>query len=461
MFLVVGGVIGTLLVRYVRGRVERLGTFHAVFVTNTVLAPALSHLDLTEPLTGATYARVDALVRERLLADGRDVRVKIWRRDGTVVYSDASELVGRTFPDERPALRDAAAGKVESGIADLSAPEYASERGVADKLFFTYVPIRDRPGGPVVAVAEIYQDYSVIQGDIDGLFHGMTLTFGLGLLLLYAALLPIAYRASRDLRDRNAQLNELLAREQQSVAELRDLSHKKDDFVAAVSHELRTPLTSIIGYLSTLKQTGPGDNPQIRSEFLDAAEGQAQRLLRQITNLLSAAHLDEGSRPIVLERIDFAQLARQVIEGAPGAPQRVRLEISPDAALVVTDRGRIDEILTNLLDNALKYSPDDSVVEVGTGAAGGEFTFWVEDRGIGIDPAEQSAVFDRFHQVDQSATRRFGGVGLGLHLTKILVEDLGGRIDVDSEPGRGSTFTVTIPVTQILADGPAPDPALR
>jgi signal transduction histidine kinase len=449
-FVIVGAGVGVLLVRYVRERVERIGTFHAQFVTNSVLAPALVGVDLSTPLTGAAYEKLNAFLADHLLNNGRDLRVKIWRPDGTIVYSDARRLVGRSFPEELPDLHEAMDGHAASGISDLSEPENVFERGLADKLFFTYAPLRLNPDGPVVAVAEIYQDYSVIQGDIDGLFHEILLVFGAGLLLLYAILLPISLRTSRDLRERNARLNELLAREQQTVAKLRDLNQKKDDFVAAASHELRTPLTSIIGYLASLKSE-LGADPAIRAEFVAAAEGQAKRLLRQITNLLSASDLESGMRPMLIERIDFVQLARQVAAGLPYGPDRVRFDVPPDAAVVVTDRGRLEDVLVNLLDNALKYSEKGSEVEVGTTADDGTFRFWVRDRGVGIDPADLAAIFDRFHQSDQSSTRRFGGIGLGLHLAKGLVDELGGGIDVESTPGRGSTFTVTIPMAVDLA----------
>jgi two-component system phosphate regulon sensor histidine kinase PhoR len=114
-------------------------------------------------------------------------------------------------------------------------------------------------------------------------------TLGLGLLVLYAALLPIAIRTTRDIARRNERLNDLLGRELASVDDLRSANRKKDDFVAAVSRELRTPLTSIIGYLSTLKQPAFADDAAARDEFLTAAEGQTKRLLRLITNVLAAA----------------------------------------------------------------------------------------------------------------------------------------------------------------------------
>jgi len=459
-FLLVGVGVGALVVHYVRERVERIGTFHAQFVTRAVLAPALRGVDLGVPVVGPERARIDSLLADRLFSDGRDVRIKIWRPDGLIVYSDEPALIGRSFPEEVPDLREAMRGRVVAGISDLSEPENQFERNLGSKLFFTYEPLRLTPGGPAVAVAEIYQNYAWIQGDIDGLFHSLLLPFGVGVLVLYAMLLPIALRASRELRRQNARLNELLALEQQTVAELRDLNRRKDDFVSAASHELRTPLTSIIGYLSTLKGE-LGADPRTRAEFAAAAEVQAKRLLRQITNLLSAASLQEGSRPIVVEHVDFAQLALQVAEQLSGVAGRVQVRVPPDEAVVVTDRGRLEEILTSLLDNALKYSPDDSAVEVGSARSKGSFRFWVRDRGIGIDPTDLEAIFERFHQTDQSSTRRFGGVGLGLYLARGLVDELGGSIEVESAPGAGSTFTVTIPVVATHADGRVPEEALR
>jgi two-component system, OmpR family, phosphate regulon sensor histidine kinase PhoR len=269
--------------------------------------------------------------------------------------------------------------------------------------------------------------------------------FGIGLVVLYTLLLPIALRASRELRRRNEQLNELLESEQRTVAELRDLNQKMDDFVAAASHELRTPLTSIIGYLATLRHPDLGSDPAVRAEFLEAADAQTKRLLRLITNLLSASNMEEGSRPVAIELVDLAAIARTVVAELHGAADRVRIDVPADQA-VPTDRGRVTEVLTNLIDNALKYSDPDTTVEVGGSADVKGFRLWVSDQGVGIDESEQTTIFERFHQVDQSATRQFGGVGLGLYLSRGLVQDLDGRIEVTSSPGRGSTFTVVLPV---------------
>jgi signal transduction histidine kinase len=445
-FALVGTGVGAVLVRYVRIEAERRGTFHARFIASAVLPLALDGIDLTRPLSGAELERVDDFVRSRILGDGRDIRIKVWNVDATIVYSDERRLIGRRFAGETHDIREAMSGEAESGVSNLDAPENVFERGLADKLFFTYVPMRSTPNGPVVAVAEVYQDYAILQGDIDGLLRTLGATVGAGLLLLYAALLPIAVRATRDIRLQNERLNELLGREHASVENLRAANRKKDDFVAAVSHELRTPLTSIIGYLTTLRQPAFADDAATREEFLSAADAQTKRLLRLITNVLSAAELDDRRRPILLERIDLALMTRDVVHALPGGERRVRASIPPDAAFVVADRSRLSEILTNLLDNALKYSTEDHEIDVEVSSTEKhDIRIAVRDRGIGIPLQDRESIFDRFFQADQSATRTFGGLGLGLHLVKTMVDELGGRVEVNEPPGGGSVFAVTLP----------------
>jgi signal transduction histidine kinase len=449
-FLLVGTGVGAILVRFVRIQAEQRGSFHARFIANAVLPLALDGVDLSQPLSGSDLERVDAFVRSRIVNDGRDVRIKVWNPDATIVYSDEPRLIGRNFDEELHDIREAMNGEAESGVSDLDEAENVYERGLADKLFFTYVPLRAKQGGPVVAVAEVYQDYAVLQGDIDGLLRTLGITLGAGLLALYAALLPIAVRTTRDIRRQNDRLNELLEREHANVEQLRVANRKKDNFVAAVSHELRTPLTSIIGYLATLRQPAFADNPAARDEFLASADAQAKRLLRLITNVLSAADLDDRRRPIVLERIDLALMTREVAVALPGGERRVRASIPSDARFVVSDRSRLSEILTNLLDNALKYSADDQQVDLEAGGDGDGVRIEVRDRGIGIPPEHRASIFERFHQGDQSATRRFGGLGLGLHVVRSMVEELGGRVEVEGRPEGGSVFVVTLP---------PPDPA--
>ena len=463
-FLVIGAALSFLTVRTVRAGAEAMATSHARFALGSVLAPILEGVDLSRPLRGAEYERVRALV-ERHLISPRDVRVKVWRPDGTIVFSDEPSLVGQRFPEEVPELRRVLAGAPISGLTELEAAEEREERPVADRLFAIYLPLRLEPGSPPVAVVELYQDAGVVQREVDPTLRALWAGLVGGLVVLYAALLPIAVRASRELRHRNehlreqaGRLSELLAREQATVERLRELNKAKDDLLAAVSHELRTPLTSVLGYLRTLRRPGLGEDPATREEFLRAAQRQAERLSRSIRDLLAAAELERGGRPIERSGFDLASLVEGVLDELPGARDRVRLDLPRDL-LVDGDRERLAHVVGNLLDNALKYSPDGGDVEVAARVVGGALEVRVRDEGVGIDPTLQARVYEPFFQADQSSTRRFGGLGLGLHVVRGIVEELGGRVVFASDPGVGTAVSVTIPLGGAEAGGRSREPS--
>ncbi len=449
-FLAVGAVVGVLAVRQVRGRAEQVADFHARFVVTTLLTPVLRETNLTAQINGVARDRLDTIMGQ-VIADGRDVRVKVWRADGTVIYSDEPGLIGRAFPDEAGELADVMAGETSSGVTDLQEDENVFERRLAQQLYQTYVPVLDA-NGHAIAVAEVYQRYSVIDSDVRRLVGTLSIVFFVGLLLLYGALLPIAVRASRTLRARNAtlreqaaQLESLLAREQETVLELRRLGRMKDDLVAAASHELRSPLTSIIGSLRTLERPDVGADPNVRSELLLVARTQAERLFRLVRNMLRGAHIEDGDVVMTFEEADLARLIADAVADLPSAMGRVQV-VAPSLPRIRTDPQRLEEIVSNLVDNALKFSPPDAPVLVEMRVERSTLVLEVRDEGIGVSPEEVDAIFEQFHQVDQSATRQVGGLGLGLHLVREMAADLGGTVSVTAAEGGGSVFTVSIPM---------------
>jgi signal transduction histidine kinase len=277
------------------------------------------------------------------------------------------------------------------------------------------------------------------------------------------------YFRSRALADRLAEQNEVLAlqatkleglleKEHHTVDELRELNRMKGEFVAVVSHELRTPVTALIGYAKTLRQPEFADDPAMRQEFLERMERQGDRLLRLVENLLTASNLENNQLPVSVGRVLFEDLVREVVEGLAGEANRIHVDVPDDLPVLTTDRQLLSRVLQNLVDNALKYSPDGSPCELQARADGHEHVvFWVRDYGIGIQPDELPRIFERFYQVDSSSTRTFRGTGLGLSLVHDLLQHLGGTIEVLSEPGNGSTFTVRMPVRHERTQ--MPDPA--
>jgi signal transduction histidine kinase len=265
------------------------------------------------------------------------------------------------------------------------------------------------------------------------------------------------YFRSRALADQLAERNELLAEQAQrlehllekehaTVDELRELNRMKGEFVAVVSHELRTPVTALIGYAKTLRQPEFADDPTMREEFLERMERQGDRLLRLIENLLTTSKLESDELKVSVGRVLFEDLVREVVEGLASEADRVFVEVPTDLPVLHTDRQLLGRVVTNLLDNALKYSTDGSPVELGARSDGDAIRFWVRDHGIGITPEQAQRIFDRFYQADSSTTRRFRGAGLGLSMVRDLLKHLGGAIEVESVPGTGSTFSVVLPI---------------
>jgi len=221
------------------------------------------------------------------------------------------------------------------------------------------------------------------------------------------------------------------------------------DFVANVSHEFRTPLTAIQGFAETLL-AGAMNDPQNRERFLGIIVEHSRRLARLTDDLLMLSKMDADRLELETRRIPVGPFVESCIEtSAPRAREKdLRLSVNlgeriPDIA---GDRRRLTEVLQNLLDNAIQYTPAGGEIHVSAGRKNGEVIFTVADTGIGIPQADQPRIFERFYRVDVARSREVGGTGLGLSIAKHLVEVHGGRIWVESEVGRGSQFHFSVPV---------------
>jgi signal transduction histidine kinase len=460
VFGLIGIGVGTLRSGDLRARSEEAATVRAELIAESVIAPLLVSADLEGPIRGTRFDTLDRAIHEFAMEDAGVERVKVWNHDGMVVFSNDPEQVGGE-PEMEEDLLEAFEGEVASEISDLDEPENASERLLADQLFETYVPVNlsgNSESDEVSAVIEIYQDYSSIQLEIDRLNDTLRISLGIGLLALYVLLLPLMIGTTRTLRRQNAQLTEqadqlgvLLAREQETVAELRELDRLKSDFAAAASHELRTPLTTIRGFAELLKDRTPSDDSATR-DAVDAIARQTAHLQRLVGNLLREAQLEHGEPEIREGSTSVAEVLHKVREGFPGSAGRIRITTDPDLPMLRLDAVTLHEIVANLVDNALKYSTPGALVEVTAEVADHAFVIRVRDEGPGIPSGDLPRIFDRFTQLDGSSTRAHGGVGLGLHLVRELTRRAGGEVAVDSVEGEGTTFTVTIPVAAPASD---------
>ncbi len=243
----------------------------------------------------------------------------------------------------------------------------------------------------------------------------------------------------------------LLASQQAMVARLQELDAMKSDFVAVTSHELRTPLTAVQGFIRTLRRPDVRLNPNEMEEFLGIVDRQVERLSRLVEELLLTARIDAGTIDLRMDSVDVSEVLGETLSELGDARSRVRLAVDPSLPRLVTDGQRLGQIARNLIENAIKFSPDDEPVRVTAVRHEGSLELEVADRGPGIPDEEVAQIFDRFHQVGGSLRRRGQGLGLGLYIVRNLVDALNGSVQVRSEPGEGSTFVVSLPLVPAAA----------
>ncbi len=237
-------------------------------------------------------------------------------------------------------------------------------------------------------------------------------------------------------------------------AELENASRAKDQFLASMSHELRTPLNAILGFTGTLLMKLPGPLTEEQERQLQIVQWSARHLLSLINDILDLAKVQSGKRDLTLERVPVKDVVRDVAASLASLAEEKGLAFSdfvaPHAEFVTTDRRSFRQILLNLTQNAIKYT-ERGYVRIDVDALkrdeGAVLAVRVIDSGIGIKGEDLERLFEAFEQLDTTSARRFEGTGLGLHLSRTLAHLLEGELSVASEPGRGSTFTLMLPLT--------------
>jgi signal transduction histidine kinase/transcriptional regulator with GAF, ATPase, and Fis domain len=233
------------------------------------------------------------------------------------------------------------------------------------------------------------------------------------------------------------------------LTEERALESMRTEFVSTVSHELRTPLAAIYGAAMTLRRSDVALGDDQRAKMLDVVSGEAERLARTVNDILWASRLDAGSLSVAIGSCDPAKLAREVVEAQLAhldAGHELVLEAAEDLPSVLGDEDKLGRVLINLVDNAIKYSPDGGRVVLRLSRVAGRVRFAVTDEGLGVPASEQRRIFEKFYRLDPNMTRGVGGTGLGLFICRELVRRMEGRIWVESGGlGHGSTFSLELP----------------
>jgi signal transduction histidine kinase len=239
---------------------------------------------------------------------------------------------------------------------------------------------------------------------------------------------------------------EAFGRQRQAVEQLERLNRAKSEFVSIVSHEFRTPLTGIQGFSEMMRDENL--TPDEMREYAGDINKDAQRLNRMINEMLDLDRMEAGRMTIHPERIDFNAVVGDVADRVrPNAPNHtLTLDLQSDLPQVQADRDRMTQVASNLLNNAVKYSPTGGRITVTTRADGDQLRLDVRDEGLGIPPDALETIFERFSRVDSQATRDIQGTGLGLPIVRQIVQLHGGKVWAESELGRGSVFHVVLPL---------------
>ena len=235
-----------------------------------------------------------------------------------------------------------------------------------------------------------------------------------------------------------------LGREREAVERLSELSRMKSTFLAAVSHELRTPLTSVIGFSELLRTRLETMSPERQVEIADHIVDQGQRLDGLINDLLDASRIEFGGLRVRLGAVELGAVAARVAHSLGELPCPIVLRMPPDLPAAAADAARLEQVVVNLVTNAVKHSPPGSPVELRGDAHGEQVRLTVADVGSGIEPELLTRLFEPFTRAEAEESGRTDGLGLGLYISRGLVEAMGGTIDVRSRPGDGSEFVVRL-----------------
>jgi two-component system sensor histidine kinase VicK len=244
------------------------------------------------------------------------------------------------------------------------------------------------------------------------------------------------------------------------VTEQQKNEEERRQFVSNVSHELRTPLTSVKSYIDAL-QDGALDDPEVAPSFLQVAQDETTRMIHMINDLLELSRMDSGTMSMEIEYVNIGELFNYILDrfdmiiandDNPAKYYSIKREITSTQIWVDLDTSKFTQVIDNIMNNAIKYSPDGGVITARMMDTGNQVVLSITDQGLGIPRKDLTHIFDRFFRVDKARSRAQGGTGLGLAISKEIIERTGGHIWADSTEGKGSTFYISLPYTPYEED---------
>ena len=415
---------------------------NAALLAQAAIEPLLVPADLTAGLSDARLAELDQSLRG--VAFGKNVaRLKIWNRQNVVVYSDNRALVGRTFPaDEHLAM--ALAGATASEISSATSPENRADT-LTGTFLSVYVPLYfDSNVSTPAGAFELYLPWAPVAAQIDQESQHLYLLLAIGLGFLYLSLLPVLLVAER-WRRRLAKSIDAGEDERRRSEETARVSELKSSFLASMSHEMRTPLNAVLGYAQLLRAPGLVALDERQDKYvLNIAR--AGRLLLALTNdVLDLSKIEAGRMELDIAELDLASVVAEAVDMIRPLSEAKWLSLTVRGCdlTVKADPLRLTQVLMNLLSNAVKFTPAQGSIRVTAERTGTWIEIRVADSGTGIAPEEHAAVFETYTQASDRS--RHDGTGLGLPLSRRLIELMGGELDLVDSSHVGSTFRIRVP----------------
>ncbi len=368
-----------------------------------------------------------------LLSIHEVVRIKVYDRKGTILWADEPRLIGRNFSDNHE-LQEALQGKIEVELKQTRKTENLYEWDRYSTLAEIYVPIHRDDGGAVIGVVEVYKNPVVLFDHIRKARILIWVICIAGGAAFYSAVYWLFRRSH------------LLQRQ------LEEVSRHKSEFVSNMSHELRTPLNAIIGFSEILQTQAIGPLTPKQLRYVGHIRTSGGHLLQLVNDLLDLSKVEAGKLEVHPGRVPVGQAIEAAMTALREQAAKKNLTLGcpsvDESLMVLADPVRFNQILLNLLSNAVKFTPEGGRLAVSARRNDSRMVeISVADTGIGLKPEDQSRIFKEFEQVDTPLGRQQRGAGLGLPVTKRLVELQGGSIEVSSSgEGQGSTFTVRLPL---------------